>query len=164
MEPTGVYCKPVWHILSDGVFELVLVNAMHIKNVPGRKSDVKDSDWISDLLADGLIRPSFVPDGPNQEIRTLLRTRKQLSREKASHILRIQKTLEDANGASILTAIYHMLKDGNHVSGSRPQPLPSPRQGAAKASRSAACRSRICRRAPPRFSVANCTSCSPPAS
>jgi len=65
--------------------------------VPGRKTDVKDADWISDLLAHGLIRPSFVPDGPTQEMRTLLRTRKQLVREKSSHILRIQKTLEDAN-------------------------------------------------------------------
>jgi transposase len=97
MEATGVYWKPVWHILSDEDFELVLANAAHIKNVPGRKSDVKDADWISDLLAHGLIRPSFVPDGPTQEMRTLLRTRKQLVREKSSHILRIQKTLEDAN-------------------------------------------------------------------
>ena len=56
MEATGVYWKPVWHILSDGDFELVLANAAHIKNVPGRKSDVKDGDWISDLLAHGLIR------------------------------------------------------------------------------------------------------------
>lgn len=97
MEATGVYWKPVWHILSDEDFELVLANAAHIKNVPGRKSDVKDADWISDLLAHGLIRPSFVPDGPTQEMRTLLRTRKQLVREKTRHILRIQKTLEDAN-------------------------------------------------------------------
>ena len=97
MEATGVYWKPVWHILSDGDFELVLANAAHIKNVPGRKSDVKDSDWISDLLAHGLIQPSFVPDGPTQEMRTLLRTRKQVVREKSSHVLRIQKTLEDAN-------------------------------------------------------------------
>jgi transposase len=97
MEATGVYWKPVWHILSDEDFELVLANAAHIKNVPGRKSDVKDADWISDLLAHGLIRPSFVPDRPTQEMRTLLRTRKQLVREKSSHILRIQKTLEDAN-------------------------------------------------------------------
>jgi transposase len=97
MEATGVYWKPVWHILSDEDFELVLANAAHIKNVPGRKSDVKDADWISDLLAHGLIRPSFVPDSPTQEMRTLLRTRKQLVREKSSHILRIQKTLEDAN-------------------------------------------------------------------
>jgi transposase len=97
MEATGVYWKPVWHILADGEFELVLANAAHVKNVPGRKSDVKDADWVSDLLAHGLIRASFVPDSPTQEMRTLLRTRKQLVREKASHILRIQKTLEDAN-------------------------------------------------------------------
>jgi transposase len=97
MEATGVYWKPVWHILSDGDFELVLANAAQVKNVPGRKTDVKDADWVSDLLAHGLIRASFVPDSPTQEMRTLLRTRKQLSREKSSHILRIQKTLEDAN-------------------------------------------------------------------
>jgi len=97
MEATGVYWKPVWHILADGGFQLVLANAAHIKNVPGRKSDVKDADWISDLLAHGLIRPSFVPDGPTQEMRTFLRTRKQFVHEKGSHVLRIQKTLEDAN-------------------------------------------------------------------
>ena len=97
MESTGVYWKPVWHILSDGDFELVLANAAHVKNVPGRKTDVKDADWISDLLAHGLIRASFVPDTQTQEMRTLLRTRKQLVREKSSHTLRIQKTLEDAN-------------------------------------------------------------------
>jgi transposase len=97
MEATGVYWKPVWHVLSDGDFELVLANAAHIKNVPGRKTDVKDADWVSDLLAHGLIRPSFVPDSQTQEMRTLMRTRKQLVREKASHTLRIQKTLEDAN-------------------------------------------------------------------
>jgi transposase len=97
MEATGVYWKPVWHILSDGDVELVLANAAHIKNVPGRKTDVKDADWISDLLAHGLIRASFVPDTQTQEMRTLLRTRKQLAREKAGHTQRIQKTLEDAN-------------------------------------------------------------------
>ena len=97
MESTGVYWKPVWHILADGEFELVLANAAHIKGVPGRKSDVKDADWVSDLLAHGLIRASFVPDSPTQEMRTLIRTRKQLSREQARHILRVQKTLEDAN-------------------------------------------------------------------
>src|SRR5262249_26173778 len=68
-----------------------------IKNVPGRKSDVKDADWVSDLLAHGLIRASFVPDSPTQDMRTLMRTRKQLTREKSRHILRIEKTLEDAN-------------------------------------------------------------------
>lgn len=96
MEATGVYWKPVWHIL-EGDFELVLANAMHIKNVPGRKTDVNDAMWIADLLAHGLIRASFVPDGSIQEMRTLTRTRKQFVRERVAHVQRIQKTLEDAN-------------------------------------------------------------------
>jgi transposase len=97
MEATGVYWKPVWHILADGDFELVLANAAHVKNVPGRKTDVSDAEWLVDLLAHGLIRASFVPDTPTQELRALLRTRKQLVREQSSHTLRVQKTLEDAN-------------------------------------------------------------------
>jgi len=96
MESTGVYWKPVWHVL-DGHFELVLANAMHIRNIPGRKSDVNDATWIADLLAHGLIRSSFVPPEPIQELRDLTRTRKQLVREIAQHTLRIQKTLETAN-------------------------------------------------------------------
>jgi transposase len=97
MEATGVYWKPVWHILSDGEFHLVLANAAHIKNVPGRKTDVNDATWIADLLAHGLIRGSFVPEPAIQELRGLMRTRKQLVREQSSHIQRLQKTLEDAN-------------------------------------------------------------------
>src|SRR5436309_9029673 len=97
MEATGVYWKPVWNILSDADFELVLANAAHIKNVPGRKTDVSDAAWIADLLAHGLIRSSFVPPPPIQELRDLTRTRKQLVREISQHSLRIQKTLEDAN-------------------------------------------------------------------
>jgi len=97
MEATGVYWKPVWHVLSDGEFALVLANAAHVKNVPGRKTDVNDATWLADLLAHGLIRGSFVPDQQTQEMRTLLRTRKQLVRERSSHIQRLQKTLEDAN-------------------------------------------------------------------
>lgn len=97
MEATGVYWKPVWHVLSDGEFALVLANAAHVKAVPGRKTDVNDAAWLADLLAHGLIRGSFVPDEQIQEMRTLLRTRKQLVRERSSHIQRIQKTLEDAN-------------------------------------------------------------------
>jgi transposase len=97
MEATGVYWKPVWHVLADGEFELVLANAAHVKNVPGRKSDVNDATWLAELLAHGLIRASFVPDGETQVLRTLLRTRKQLVRERTSHTQRIQKTLEDAN-------------------------------------------------------------------
>jgi len=97
MEATGVYWKPVWHVLDDGERELVLANAAHVKNVPGRKSDVSDCDWLCDLGAHGLIRASFVPDSPTQDLRSLLRTRKQLVRERTSHTLRLQKTLEDAN-------------------------------------------------------------------
>jgi hypothetical protein len=97
MEATGVYWRPVWHVLSDGEFALILANAAHVKNVPGRKTDVADALWLADLLAHGLIRPSFVPEAPTQELRALLRTRKQLVREQASHVQRIQKTLEDAN-------------------------------------------------------------------
>jgi transposase len=97
MEATGVYWKPVWHILADGEFQLVLANAAHVKNVPGRKTDVSDAEWLADLLAHGLIRASFVPDTPTQALRALLRTRKQLVREQTSHVQRIQKTLEDAN-------------------------------------------------------------------
>ena len=97
MEATGVYWKPVWHILSDGEFFLVLANAAHVKNVPGRKTDVNDAVWLADLMAHGLIRASFVPDEPTQQMRDLLRTRKQFVRERSSHIQRIQKTLEDAN-------------------------------------------------------------------
>lgn len=107
MEATGVYWKPVWHVLSDGELALILANAAHVKNVPGRKTDVADATWLADLLAHGLIRASFVPEQATQEMRALLRTRKQLVREQASHIQRIQKTLEDGNLklASVLTNI-----------------------------------------------------------
>ena len=97
MEATGVYWRPVWHVLAEGGFDLVLANAAQVKNVPGRKTDVGDAAWLAELLAHGLVRASFVPDAPTQELRALLRTRKQLVREKASHTLRLQKTLEDAN-------------------------------------------------------------------
>jgi transposase len=91
-----VYWKLVWHVL-EGAFELVLANATHIRNVPGRKTDVNGATWIADLLAHGLIRGSFVPPATVQELRDLTRTRKQLVRELAWHTQRIQKTLEDAN-------------------------------------------------------------------
>jgi transposase len=96
MESTGVYWKPVWHVLESS-FELVLANAGHVRNVPGRKTDVNDATWIADLFAHGLIRASFVPPTPVQEMRDLTRTRKQLVREVAQHTQRIQKALEDAN-------------------------------------------------------------------
>lgn len=96
MEATGVYWKPVWHIL-EGRFQQILANAAHIKGVPGRKSDVNDAMWIADLLAHDMIRPSFVPPQPVQELRDLTRTRKQLTREIVQHTQRIQAVLEEAN-------------------------------------------------------------------
>jgi transposase len=96
LEATGVYWKPVWHLLEDQ-FELTLANAQHVRNVPGRKSDVNDAQWLADLLAVGLIRRSFVPPTPVQELRDLTRTRKQLVREIGRHTQRLQKILEDAN-------------------------------------------------------------------
>src|SRR4051794_38162057 len=100
MEATGVYWKPVWAVLAGvlaGDFELVLANAHHVKAVPGRKTDVNDATWLADLLAHGLIRPSFVPSLSEQALRDLTRARKQFTREKASHVQRIDKTLQAAN-------------------------------------------------------------------
>lgn len=96
MESTGVYWKPIWN-LFEGVFEMLLVNAEHIKQVPGRKTDVKDSQWIAELLQHGLLRASFVPEQPIRQLRDLTRQRVQLIRQKVQVANRIQKTLEDAN-------------------------------------------------------------------
>jgi transposase len=96
LESTGVYWKPVWHVL-EGALTLVLANAAHVRNVPGRKTDVNDATWLAELLAHGLIRGSFVPPAAVQQWRDLTRTRKQLQRERARHALRLQKVLEDAN-------------------------------------------------------------------
>jgi len=97
MEATGVYWIPVFRILDEGKFALILANAAHIKNVPGRKSDMNDAMWIADLLACGLIKASFVPTEEMQELRGLTRTRKQLVREQTRHVQRIEKTLAEAN-------------------------------------------------------------------
>jgi transposase len=96
MESTGVYWKPVWHLL-EGRVELMLVNAAHIKQVPGRKTDVKDCVWIAQLLQHGLLRPSLVPPRPQQELRELTRQRSQLVGEQSRVAQRIAKVLEDAN-------------------------------------------------------------------
>jgi transposase len=95
LESTGVYWKPAWNVL-EGSFTLLLVNARHIKQVPGRKTDVKDCEWIADLLRHGLLRPSFVPDRPHRELRELTRYRTTLVRERSAEHSRIQKTLEGA--------------------------------------------------------------------
>jgi transposase len=96
MESTGVYWKPVYNLL-EGSFTLLLVNAAHIKQVPGRKSDVKDSEWIADLLRHGLLKGSFVPDRCQRELRELTRYRTALVRERAAEQNRVHKTLEGAN-------------------------------------------------------------------
>src|SRR5213594_2457541 len=96
MESTGVYWKPVYNIL-EGHLQLLLVNAQHLKAVPGRKTDVKDAEWIAQLLRHGLVRGSFVPARHDRELRELIRYRVSLTRERSAEINRVQKTLEGAN-------------------------------------------------------------------
>jgi transposase len=96
MESTGVYWKPIWNLL-EGQFELLLANAQHIKRVPGRKTDVRDSEWIADLLRHGLLPASYVPDRAQRELRELTRYRLALVRERSREVQRLQKALEGAN-------------------------------------------------------------------
>jgi transposase len=96
MEATGTYWKPIWNLLEDE-FDLLLVNARHLKAVPGRKTDVKDGEWLADRLRHGLLRGSFVPDRPQRELRELTRSRTALVRERTAEINRLHKTLEGAN-------------------------------------------------------------------
>ena len=96
MESTGVYWKPVWNIL-EGQVEVVLVNAQHIKAVPGRKTDIKDCQWIAELLQHGLLRGSFVPPTPIRQLRDLTRMRTSLRQDHTAIANRMQKILEDAN-------------------------------------------------------------------
>ncbi len=96
MESTGVYWQPVLNVLEDGR-TIVLVNAQHIKGVPGRKTDVIDSEWLADLLRHGLLRASFIPPAPIRALRQLARYRKPLMTERAQEVKRLQKVLESAN-------------------------------------------------------------------
>jgi transposase len=96
MESTGVYWKPIYNLL-EGRFTVLLVNAKHVKHVPGRKTDVKDCQWLAQLLQAGLLKGSFIPDRPQRELRELTRHRTQLVAEKTRASNRIQKILEDAN-------------------------------------------------------------------
>ena len=96
MEATGQYWKPVWYVLEDRGFDLMLVNARHVKILPGRKTDVGDAAWLAELLEHGLLRGSFVPPAPIRELRDLTRYRKRLTQTHSSECQRIQKTLEDA--------------------------------------------------------------------
>jgi transposase len=96
LESTSAYWKPVWNLLEGG-FTLLLVNAQHVKQVPGRKTDVRDCEWLADLLRHGLLRASFVPDKPQRELRELTRYRTQKVRERSREVQRLEKTLEGAN-------------------------------------------------------------------
>jgi transposase len=121
MESSGVYWKPVFNILEDSM-EVILANARHIKNVPGRKTDVKYCEWIAQLLRHGLIKGSFIPPKPIRELRDLTRYRRKLIQTKSSELNRIHKLLEDANiklssvvsdinGISAQDMIYHLIKE-----------------------------------------------------
>ena len=148
MEATGVYWKPVWHILEESC-ALVLANAHYVRNVPGRKTDVSDAAWLADLLAHGLVRVSFVPERPTQELRDLTRTRKQLVRQRAQHVNRLHKVLEDANlkigsyitditgvtGRAILNALVSGETDPEKLANLRNPRLKTPREELIKALR-----------------------------
>jgi transposase len=97
MESTGVYWKPIYNLLEGNGMTLLVVNARHMKAVPGRKTDVKDAEWIADLLRHGLLTPSFIPDRPQRELAELLRYRRSLIEERVREVNRIQKVLEGAN-------------------------------------------------------------------
>src|SRR5215208_1240071 len=96
MESTGVYWKPLWNLLEES-FEVLLVNARHVKAVPERKTAVRDCEWLAELLRHGLLTGSFVPDRPQRELRELTRYRTSLVQERSAEINRLQKTLEGAN-------------------------------------------------------------------
>lgn len=114
MESTGVYWKPVWNLLEDR-FDLMLVNAQHIKQVPGRKTDVSDCQWIAQLLEHGLLKRSFVPDRPQRELRDLTRQRSQMLGDRARVVNRVQKVLEDANIKLASVATDIMGKSGRAI-------------------------------------------------
>jgi len=95
MEATGSYWKPVWHVLEERAFELKLVNAHHVKILPGRKSDVLDAEWLAELVEHGLLRGGFVPPAVIRQLRDLTRYRKRLIQAHTAECQRIQKTLED---------------------------------------------------------------------
>lgn len=116
MESTGVFWKPIYNLLEEH-FQVLVVNAQHIKAVPGRKTDIKDAEWIADLLQHGLLRPSFIPPAWQRSLRDLTRTRSKLTEERSRVIARLQKGLEDANIklASVVsdvmgTSAQHMLQ------------------------------------------------------
>ena len=114
LEGTGVYWKPVCNLLEDS-FELLLVNARHVKAVPGRKIDVRDCEWLADPLRHGLLRASFVPDRARRELRELTRHRTSLVRERVAAANRLQKVLEGANIKLAAVATDILGKSGREI-------------------------------------------------
>ena len=124
MEATGSYWKPIWNLL-EARFELLVANAAPLRAVPGRKTDVRDAEWIAELFRHGLLRASFIPPRPERELRELVRYRTSLIRERASELTRLAKVLEGANiklgsvstnlggvsGRAILTALTEGTSD-----------------------------------------------------
>jgi len=131
MESTGVYWKPVYNILESEGIEAIVVNAQHIKAVPGRKTDVKDAEWIADLARHGLVKASYIPDREQRELREIVRYRNEIVNERAREINRLQAVLEGANiklgsvltdllgksGTEMLTAITNGVTDPIVLSG-----------------------------------------------
>ena len=116
MESTGVYWQPVWNVLEEaGGFDLMLVNARHARNVPGRKTDVNDAEWLVDLLRHGLVRGSYVPTRERRELRELTRYRTELIEERTAHVNRLQKTLETANIKLAAVATDVLGKSGREI-------------------------------------------------
>jgi len=96
MEATGDYWKPFFYVLEDGPFDVILANPVHVKNLPGRKTDVSDAQWLAELGAHGLVRGSFVPPQPIRELRDLTRLRTTLTRDRAREVNRLERVLQDA--------------------------------------------------------------------
>ena len=131
MESTGVFWKPIYNLLELADIETMVVNAHHIKAVPGRKTDVKDAEWIADLLRHGLLKGSYIPDRDQRELRELVRYRRSLIEERTREVNRIQKVLEGANiklssvasnvvgasGRSMLEAITNGIEDPKTLAG-----------------------------------------------
>src|SRR6266853_1256686 len=115
LESTGVYWRPYYNVLEDDQRTLLLVNPQHMRAVPGRKTDVKDAEWLADLLRHGLLKASFIPPQPIRDLREVTRYRKTLIQERAQEVNRLQKVLEGANCKSRLSSLRDSgLKSGNH--------------------------------------------------
>lgn len=142
MESTGVYWIPVWNVLEEQGFTLTLVNPQHIKNVPGRKSDVKDAEWLAKILAHGLVRASFIPPAPQRELRDLVRTLRHFIEDSGQQVQRMQKVLQSCNikldsvladitgasGVAIIEALIAGESDPNKLAGLVHRNVKAPRK------------------------------------